>query len=170
MTNLKVRPATSDTDLAAARGLCWAYRDFLADYSDEWRSLISKTYPRATYQDLMDRLPEIHARPTGIILLAELSGEAIGCGMVQPRNEQDAEIKRVFVKSAARGAGAGKQISQALIEQARRDGFNRVFLDTSRQFVGAQKLYEGLGFQRRGPYAETQTEIEDYLVFYELQL
>ena len=170
MTNVAVRQAITEADLTAVRELCWSYHGFLKDYSEEWKALISKTYPVQSYRELLEKLPVIHARPRGIILLAESEGSPVGCGMVQPVNATDAEIKRVFVKSEFRGSGAGKTISLALVEQARRDGYRRVVLDTSRQFSGAQKLYESLGFRRCDSYAESQKDIEEFLVFYELNL
>jgi GNAT superfamily N-acetyltransferase len=90
--------------------------------------------------------------------------------MYQPLNGEDVEVKRVYVSDRARGMGAGIAISRILIEQARADGFRRVLLDTSRQFVHAQRLYEKLGFAARGPYSDLPEGYEEYLVFYELTL
>lgn len=170
MTSVTVRAVASDDDLEAVRQLCWDYRAYLEDFSNELKSAVEFAYPADAYQALMDALPEKHARPKGIIFVAETDGQIIGCGMSHALNHQDTEIKRVFVRSEARGTGAGKAISRALIEQARNDGFSRILLDTSRQFTGPQKLYEDLGFQRRGRYSELPPGFEDYLVFYEMNL
>lgn len=170
MTRVTVRAVEDDADLKAVRQLCWDYRAYLEDFSEELKSTVAFAYPADAYQALMDALPEKHARPKGIILLAEADGHIIGCGMSHPLNDQDTEIKRVFVSAGARGTGAGKAISRALIDQARKDGFSRILLDTSRQFTGPQKLYESLGFQRRGRYSDLPPGFENYLVFYELTL
>ncbi|MCV3272324.1 GNAT family N-acetyltransferase [Roseobacter sinensis] len=167
---LHIRPATSPADLDAVRTLCWEYRDYLVSFSPEHRPLMETFYPEEGYARLMHGIAEKHARPRGIILLAELDDRPVGCGMTHALNDEDAEIKRVFVRAEARGTGAGQALSQALVDQARADGYARVFLDTSADFKGAQRLYERLGFQARGPYAELPPDTADKLVFYELKL
>lgn len=167
---LSVRAATSAADLDAVRSLCWEYRDYLVNFDPKHRPMMETFYPEDAYVALMHDLPQKHARPRGVILLAELDGRPVGCGMTHPLNDQDAEIKRVFIRAEARGTGAGQALSQALIDQARADGYARVLLDTSADFKGAQRLYERLGFQARGPYAPLPPGTADKLVFYELTL
>ena len=170
MAGLTVRQVSEPADLDAVRALCWEYRDYLLNFSDEVREAVSFTYQKETYAALLDVLADKHARPKGIILLAELDGVPVGCGMYHRIGEGDAEIKRVYVRDAARGTGAGLTLSRALIDKARADGYQRILLDTSRQFVHAQKLYEKLGFQARGPYSELPPGYEKFLVFYEITL
>ncbi|WP_298835582.1 GNAT family N-acetyltransferase [uncultured Roseobacter sp.] len=168
MSEVIVRQAETPADLDAVRDLCWEYRDYLLNYSDEVRAAVAVTYGEQAYAALMDQLAAKHARPKGIILIAEKDGEAVGCGMYHPLNDEDAEIKRVFMRKTARGTGAGQKISQCLVDQARSDGYRRILLDTSRQFVHAQRLYEKLGFVSRGPYSELPPEYVKLLAFYEL--
>ncbi|QJF53152.1 GNAT family N-acetyltransferase [Roseobacter ponti] len=152
------------------RQLCWEYRDYLLGHSDEVRHAVLMAYGLESYQALMDGLAEKHARPRRIILLAERDGLPVACGMYHPLSDTDAEIKRVYVRPDARGTGTGRQLSQALITGARADGFSRVFLDTSRLFTDAQRLYESLGFRARGAYADLPEGMAEFLVFYELNL
>lgn len=170
MVEITVRAAKTQQDLEEVRRLCWEYRDYLLGFSAEIRPTIETFYPKDSYASLMEGLAEKHARPRGIILLAELGGAPVGCGMTHPLNDGDAEVKRVFVRAEARGTGAGQTLSQALVDQARKDGYRRVLLDTSMEFKGAQRFYEKLGFRARGPYSELPPGTEDMLVFYELML
>ncbi len=167
---IRIRPATSAADLEAVQGLCWEYREFLIGFSPAVRPMMETFYPQEAYALLMADLARKHARPRGIILLAERDEVPVGCGMYHPLNDQDAEIKRVFVRPEARGTGAGEALSRALVDQARRDGYARVLLDTSEAFIGAQRLYERIGFEARGPYAELPPGTADKLVFYEMKL
>lgn len=169
-SELVIRPAVTAADHNTVQTLCWEYRAYLEAFSGEMRETVSLAYPKEAYAELIAQLPEKHARPKGIILLAELRGRVIGCGMSHPLNDRDTEVKRVFVRAEARGTGAGRAISQALIDQARSDGFSRILLDTSRQFEGPQKLYESLGFKSRGPYSDLPPDFVQLLVFYELTL
>lgn len=167
MAAVTVRAADLPRELPEVQRLCWDYRDYLAGFSDEMRVLTETFYPADAYAELMAALPVKHARPRGAILLADRDGTAVGCGMIQPLSDADAEIKRVYMSPAARGTGAGRLLSQALIDQARADGYARVLLDTNREFAPARALYEKLGFRNRGPYSELLPGTEKHLVFYE---
>ncbi|WP_300030879.1 GNAT family N-acetyltransferase [uncultured Roseobacter sp.] len=170
MAEVVIRQAETPADLQAVRDLCWEYRDYLIAFSDEVSQAVSVTYPQEAYPALMAELADKHARPGGLILLAEKDSQAVGCGMYHAISDGDAEIKRVFMRDTARGTGAGYRLSEALIRHARADGYSRILLDTSRQFIHAQKLYEKLGFQARGPYSELPPGYAELLVFYELTL
>lgn len=170
MPEVVIRRTETSADIDTVRQLCWEYRDYLLTFSAAIRPMMETFYPKDAYAVLMADLPVKHARPRGVILLAEIDGEPVGCGMTHALNAEDVEVKRVFVRDVARGTGAGARLSQALVDQARADGFKRVLLDTAAQFTHAQKLYEKLGFQARGPYSDLPPGTEDLLVFYEYVL
>ena len=49
------------------------------------RAVTSAFHPDTRYESLMASLPELHARPTGVILLArDATGTPAGCGMSHP--------------------------------------------------------------------------------------
>jgi GNAT superfamily N-acetyltransferase len=170
MSEIAIRPVTTAADLAAVVELCWAYRDFLYNFAPTERRIVETFYPDDKYSALMDRLAEEHARPRGIILLAERNGIPLGCGMSHALSDRESEIKRVFVTDAARGTGAGRAICQRLIDQARADGFEKVYLDTSIAFAPARALYASLGFAERGPYQPMPDFAREAICFYELPL
>jgi len=158
-----LRPATTDADLAEVRRLCWDYRAAVAAVSATEARLMETFYPVPKYTALMDDLPRLHARPTGIILLAEVGEQAVGCGMTHALDDTTCEIKRVFRAIAA-------QLCEALSDQARVDGFARVVLDTSKNLTSARALYAKLGFTERGPYQDIPADALPHLVFFERPL
>lgn len=170
MSPSTIRPATTPQDIAAVRKLCWDYRTHLASVSPIEAKLTETFYPVPKYTALMDDLAAAHARPHGIILLAELDGMPAGCGMTHALDPQTSEIKRLFVSRQARGHGIARALVHALMDQARRDGFTRVVLDTSVNLTPARALYANLGFAARGPYQETPPEALPHLVFFEAAL
>lgn len=118
-----IRHAESSDDMEAVRQLCWDYRDFLLSYGEEQRRITETFYQRDAYAALMDNLIEKHARPLGAILLVgDNNGAVQGCGMIRDLGGGNAEIKRVFIRPEARGAGAGRDLTRALIAQAHADG------------------------------------------------
>ncbi|WP_371169818.1 GNAT family N-acetyltransferase [Aliiroseovarius sp. 2305UL8-7] len=164
-----IEPNTPD-QLDAVRRLCWEYRDFLSALSPFDAKIVDSVYPVAKYQGIVDRLEQEHARPAGAIRLALVDGQPVGCGMYHQLAPDIAEIKRVFVADAARGTGAGFAIMRALIDQAKRAGYKRILMDTSKPLKAAQKLYLSLGFNTRAPYQEIPEIAKDHLLFFEMDL
>ncbi len=61
------------------------------------------------FEDELESLPGAYAPPRGTLLLAEIAGEAMGCVAVRPIHaETYCEMKRLYVRDAARGTGAGR--------------------------------------------------------------
>ncbi|MEM6941059.1 MAG: GNAT family N-acetyltransferase [Pseudomonadota bacterium] len=171
MSEVTITPAETHADLNAVRILCWAYRDHLMTLSQRDRDIIEVFYPVPKYTAILKDLAQLHARPRGIILLAkDQSGTGVGCGMTHALDEATSEIKRVYVGPQARGKGVARQLCEMLIEQARRDGFGRVVLDTSKALHTAQRLYHRLGFSPRGPYQQLPEDVVPDLMFFEKRL
>lgn len=168
---MRVGAAETEDDLAAVRELMWAFRDWLDDrYSDE-RHLIERYYSRAAFADLLDRLPELHARPRGMILLARgLDGIAAGCCMYGHLPDGAVELKRMFVAESARGTGAGRGLVDAALAAARADGYRLMRLDTGYRHHEAQALYLRCGFRPGAPYHEVDPPWEGKLLFFERDL
>jgi putative acetyltransferase len=99
-------------------------------------------------------LPGAYAPPRGVLLLAP--GE--GCVALRPLDASTAEMKRLYVRPAARGAGVGRALAQAAISRARELGFSRVVLDTiAERMHEAVVLYRSMGFREIPPYLATPT-------------
>ena len=165
-----VRQAELPQDKATIDKLCWDYRDALLELEGVYGRAVEQTFPPDVWQSMLDSLPRLHSRPKGAILLAERSGEAVGCGMIHPLSVDDAEIKRVYVATGARGLGLGEMLTRALVEQARTNGYQRILMDTTKSQTAAARLYEKVGFKERGSYAAVPATLEGLLLFFELEL
>ena len=84
--------------------------------------------------------------PAGLLLVARLRGEPIGCGALKLHGREPAEIKRMWVAPSARGLGVGRRILSELEEQARRRGVRLVRLETNRTLKEAGGLYRATGY------------------------
>lgn len=101
-------------------------------------------------------LPGDYAAPRGALLLARVGGAVAGCCALRPLDASDypnaAEMKRLYVRPAFRGFGLGRQLSEAILDEARRAGYGCVLLDTLDEMEAARALYEDLGFEEIPPY------------------
>jgi DNA-binding MarR family transcriptional regulator/GNAT superfamily N-acetyltransferase len=84
--------------------------------------------------------------PAGLLLVARLRGEPIGCGALKLHGRDPAEIKRMWVAPTARGLGVGRRILDELETHARRRGVGLVRLETNRTLREAGGLYRSAGY------------------------
>jgi ribosomal protein S18 acetylase RimI-like enzyme len=106
-----------------------------------------------SFQEETDTLPGAYAPPKGALLIAERGGAAIGCVGLRPLTPGYGEMKRLYVRPAARGTGAGRKLVRAVLDVARRRGMDRVRLDTLPHMTEAIALYRSFGFRQIEAYA-----------------
>lgn len=100
------------------------------------------------------QLPGKYAPPLGDILIArDAAGAALGCVALRPTSMPGTgEIKRLYLRPAARGHAVGRRLAEAVITRAREAGHARVVLDTLASMDAARRLYAALGFRAVPPY------------------
>lgn len=72
--------------------------------------------------------------------------EAIGCGAIRPIDEKTAEVKRMYVKTKAKGVGT--EILCYLEKRAQEIGYSVLCLETRLINKRAVSFYEGRGYHR----------------------
>jgi GNAT superfamily N-acetyltransferase len=140
-TDIALVDAYDGPPLEEARGLIVAYADslpFALDFQELDRELAE--------------LPGAYAPPAGRLLLARADAEPVGCIALRPFGAHSAELKRLYVRPAGRGTGAGRRLAEAAVAAARELGYARVLLDTTPGMDAAQALYRSLGFAETEPY------------------
>lgn len=90
--------------------------------------------------------PEKLAAQRGIFLVVERHGRLVGCGAAKHCGDW-AEIKRMFLKPDARGAGIAMLMLDRLLGWARGEGLTLARLETGHASDGALKLYRRAGFE-----------------------
>jgi GNAT superfamily N-acetyltransferase len=99
------------------------------------------------------------AAPHGVLLVAWLADQPIGCAGLRRLDEKTGTVCRVFVSPSHRRRGVGRLLMDSLERYARRHGFRRLRLDTRRDLAEARALYAAIGFREVAafndePYAE----------------
>jgi ribosomal protein S18 acetylase RimI-like enzyme len=85
--------------------------------------------------------------PAGLLLVASVHGEPVGCGAVKFHPGAPAEIKRMWVASAMRGLGLGRRLLADLEAHAAAGGARTLRLETNRTLGEAIGLYRAAGYR-----------------------
>lgn len=87
--------------------------------------------------------------PRAAFVVAWLDGAAVGCGALRPMpDDRIAEIKRMYVRAAARGKGLSRRILAKLEALARDFEYEATRLETGIHQHAAIGLYESAGYAR----------------------
>ena len=95
---------------------------------------------------------EVHAAPAefepphGLFVLAVIDGEAVACGGFRPLRPGIAEVKRMYVRPAARGTGMARRLLAHLESRAEQVGHAQLWLETGTKQPEAMQLYESSGY------------------------
>jgi DNA-binding MarR family transcriptional regulator/GNAT superfamily N-acetyltransferase len=85
--------------------------------------------------------------PAGLLLVATLRGDPVGCGALKFHPGAAAEIKRMWISPAARGLGLGRRMLADLEDRARAAGAPMTRLETNRALTEAIALYRACGYR-----------------------
>jgi ribosomal protein S18 acetylase RimI-like enzyme len=153
---MQIRYASTSDDIAAMRALF-----------EEYAVALSVDLCFQGFAEELAQLPGSYARPRGRLMLAWANDRPAGCVALRPISDSVCEMKRLYVRPAFRRQGAGKQLAECVIAEARQIGFSSMCLDTLPEMTAATRLYESLGFVRRDSYYNTPLQ---ETIFMELEL
>ena len=88
--------------------------------------------------------------------------KAVGGGAIRRYNDEDIELKRVFVHAEYQGQGIGSKLVSLLIEWAMELGYKRMILETGELLAESCDVYKKLGFQvisNYGPYVDMEESL-----------
>ncbi|HUN25403.1 MAG TPA: GNAT family N-acetyltransferase [Steroidobacteraceae bacterium] len=133
--------AQTPAELASARELMREYAERLA---------VDLCFQQFDVE--LERLGEMYGPPGGVLLIARLGAIPVGCVGLRALSAELCEMKRLYIRAAARGGGLGRRLATTVIAQARELGYRRMVLDTLAPMHEARSLYAALGFRECLPY------------------
>ena len=75
------------------------------------------------------------------------SGQIIAACALKKWADDEYELSKMGVLEGNQGSGVGKLLALAVIEEAKKRGCKRLFLESNRKLTPAMKLYQNLGFK-----------------------
>jgi putative acetyltransferase len=139
MTTVKVRIEAAPSATEDVRALV-----------DELEAVLAAEYtPEQRHGLALDALFQPHIR----FFLARLHGAAVGCGAVALFDDF-AEVKRMYVRDAARRRGVAGAILTRLEDEARGAGLSWLRLETGENQIAAMQLYARAGFRRCAAFGD----------------
>ncbi|HEX9227916.1 MAG TPA: GNAT family N-acetyltransferase [Arthrobacter sp.] len=80
--------------------------------------------------------------------------EVLGCGALKQLEPGQGEIKSMRTAAHARGRGVATLLLRHIVDEARRSGYSRLYLETGSQefFAPARRLYQRHGFSTCPPF------------------
>jgi len=147
-----VTSASDESHIAQARALLLEYGEFL------------RSQPAAAHvcmgslQNEAERLPLSYEEQGGGTLLAQVQGDPAGFVAWRivpgPFAAHAWEIKRLWVRSSARGLNLGRSLTQSVLDRASAASRSAVYLDTIPSAMPqAHNLYLHMGFAPCDPYS-----------------
>jgi DNA-binding MarR family transcriptional regulator/ribosomal protein S18 acetylase RimI-like enzyme len=142
MTSSSVELSVRDPRDPLARACIAAYFDELSHRFDEGFD------PSTSIPADDDAL----THPAGLLVVATLHSEPVGCGAVTLHDDGSAHIKRMWVADALRGLGLGRRLLADLEARAAAAGARTVRLETNRALAEAIGLYRAAGYRETAAF------------------
>jgi ribosomal protein S18 acetylase RimI-like enzyme len=151
------------------RGFNERDRAAIVDLLREYEASLGISLCFQDFETEVATLPGAYGPPRGQMLLLRdaASSDLVGCVAVRqvPDAPDLCEMKRLYLRPAARGGGYGRKLALAIMDEARQLGYRRICLDTLLSMHAAQALYRSLGFREMGA-----TDTEPPVLLFEREL
>jgi DNA-binding MarR family transcriptional regulator/GNAT superfamily N-acetyltransferase len=137
---------------AASADVQACFARYFAELDERFRTGFDVT--RSNPADIADLTP-----PQGLVLLARIGEDPVGCGALLFHGDGIATLKRMWVAPLARGTGLGRRLLVALEEAAALRDVTTIHLETNLSLTEAITMYRSAGYREVAafndePYAD----------------
>jgi molybdenum cofactor guanylyltransferase len=142
---------------------------FRAEHAPGFREVVAGTLREFGFTADPELDPDL-ADPHAVydaVWVAMLDGRVVGSVALRRLAPREVELKRMYLRSDARGRGTGRRLLQIALLWAREHRIERIVLDTTEAMAAARRLYEAHGFVR---VAEASPRQGQERMLYELRL
>ncbi len=115
------------------------------------------------YDEEIKHLESKYGVPYGRLYLAYCNEELAGCIGLRKIDEQNCEMKRLYVRPQFRGRKIGNQLIKKIITDAKEIGYTHMLLDTLPFLKSAINIYMNFGFYRIESYNDSPMSTSIYM-------
>lgn len=155
--DIKIVPAYDDPQAVAA--LFSEYTDMLIAGDRSFQQYLDIQH----YDEEIKHLETKYGIPHGRLYLAYCDGEPAGCIGLRKIDEQNSEMKRLYVRPQFRGRQLGNQLIQRIIDDAKEIGYSHMLLDTLPFLKSAIHMYQKYGFYEIARYNDNPMDTSIYM-------
>jgi putative acetyltransferase len=141
------------------------HRESFKRINYEWIERYFKVEPLD--MESLENPEKFYINKGGLVLLAEYQDKIVGTSALKPMTEGSMELSKMGVDNSAKGLGIGELLGQSIIEEARKMGLKRLYLETNSRLLPALNLYQKLGFKTvkdfSSPYSRADVAMEMFL-------
>ncbi len=98
------------------------------------------------YDDEIQHIEHKYGMPYGRLYLAYCDGELAGCIALRKLDDENCEMKRLYVRPEFRGRQISRLLIDRIIEDAKGIGYRAMLLDTLPFLKSAIRIYNEYGF------------------------
>jgi ribosomal protein S18 acetylase RimI-like enzyme len=137
------------------------YTNMLIKCDKDFKEYLNKQ----NYDNKLEHLESKYGKPYGRLYLAFCDNELAGCIGLRKIDDENCEMKRLYVKPEFTGKNIGHILVEKIVEDARNIGYTHILLDTFPFLGTAIKLYKKLGFYEIESYNNSPMDNLIYLKF-----
>lgn len=130
------------------------YTKMLTDHD----SSFSRYLVLQNYDEEIKHLEKKYGLPEGRLYLVRVDGEVAGCIALRKLDEENCEMKRLYVKPTFRGQNISDLLVNQVLSDAKDIGYKYMLLDTLPFLEQAIHLYQKHGFYPIGAYNDSPVD------------
>ncbi len=115
------------------------------------------------YDEEIEHLEIKYGMPHGRLYIAYCNRELAGCIGLRKIDEQNCEMKRLYVRPQFRGKQIGNQLISKVITDAKEIGYSHMLLDTLPFLQSAIHMYRKYGFYEIDSYNDSPMTTSIYM-------
>ncbi len=143
------------------KALFTEYTKMLIDGESEFKNYLELQ----NYDHETENLEEKYGLPYGRLYLAFFEGNVAGCIALRKLNNENCELKRLYVKPEYRSNNIGGILVKHIIKEATKIGYKHILLDTLPFLETAISMYKRYGFYEIESYNNSPMDNLIYLKF-----
>lgn len=150
--------------------LAYDYSNEIKELFSEYTNMLVENDPNfkeylelQNYDSEIEHLTEKYGLPYGRLYIVQIDNEFAGCIGLKRIDNQNCEMKRLYVKPEFRGHKIASRPIKTIIEDAKSIGYKTMLLDTLPFLTGAIHIYKKIGFYEIEPYNNSPLDTSIYM-------